>query len=115
MELNERRVGGVTIVDVGGRLTLTDGAGRLKDKITSLVFQGDKQIVLNLAKLSYLDSAGLGEMVACHTTALRGGASVRLAHIGGKIQDLLVMTKLLTVFDSHNTEAEAVASFTPAK
>jgi len=115
VELSERRVGGVTVVDVAGNLTLTDGAGRLKDKITSLVFQGDKQIVLNLGKLSYMDSAGLGEMVACHTTALRGGASVRLANIGRKIQDLLVMTKLLTVFDSHENEADAVASFNQPK
>lgn len=111
MELASHDVGGVTVLDLSGRLTLTDGAGRLKDKVSSLVFEGRKHIVLNLRNLSYMDSAGLGEMVACYTSAARNGGMVRLAHTTGKIKDLLTITKLLTVFDNYESESEAVASF----
>lgn len=110
MTLTERQVGGVTVVDCEGRLTVED-AGRLKDKVTSLLFQGQKQIVLNLAGLSYMDSTGLGEMVACHSTAQRMGGGVKLANIDKRIQDLLVLTRLLTVFDVHETERDAIAAF----
>src|SRR5687768_7319107 len=114
MEISERKVGGITIVDISGKLVASDNLGRLKDKITSLVFQGEKQIVLNLADVSYVDSSGLGEMVACHGSAMRAGAQVKLANTGKKIKDLLVMTRLYTVFDAHDTEAEAVNSFSGA-
>jgi len=111
MELSRRDVGDVTVLDLSGRLTLNDGSGRLKDKVSSLVFEGNKHIVLNLAQLSYMDSAGLGDMVACYTTATKGGGKVKLANTTGKIKDLLAITKLLTVFDAFDSEAEAVASF----
>ena len=114
MQISERKVGPVTIVDLSGRMTTADNPGRLKEKVTSLVFQGDKQIVLNLNDLTYCDSSGLGELVACHGTAVRGGGSVKLANIGKRMQDLLVMTKLLTVFDSFDSEDAAVASFASA-
>ena len=112
MEMSRRDLGNVTVLDLSGRLTSTDGAGRLKEKVTSLIFEGHKNIVLNLANLSYVDSAGLGEMVACHSTAAKSGASVKLANTTGKMKDLLSITKLLTVFDSHETEAQAISSFT---
>jgi anti-sigma B factor antagonist len=111
MQISDRKVGGVTVVDLAGKLTAADNPGRLKEKVTSLVAQGEKQIVLNLAELSYCDSSGLGEMVACHGTAVRGGGSVRLANTGKRLQDLLVMTKLLTVFDAYDSEQAAVKSF----
>jgi anti-sigma B factor antagonist len=111
MQISERKVGSVTVVDLAGRMTTADNPGRLKEKVTSLVFQGEKQIVLNLGNLSYCDSSGLGELVACHGTAVRGGGSVKLANIGKRMQDLLVMTKLLTVFDSYDSEEAAVSSF----
>ena len=111
MTVSERKVGGVTVVDVSGRMVSTDNPGRLKDKITSLVFQGDKQIVLNLGGVTYVDSAGLGEIVACHSSALKGGAEVKIANAANKIKDLLVMTRLVTIFDSHETEDGAVKSF----
>lgn len=111
MDISERKVGGVTIVDISGRMVASDDLGRLKDKITSLVFQGEKQIVLNLAAVSYVDSSGLGEMVACHGSAKRAGGEVKLANTGKKIKDLLVMTRLYTVFDAHDTESEAINSF----
>ncbi len=111
MTVSERKVSGVTVVDVAGKMVATDNPGRLKDKITSLVFQGEKQIVLNLGNVNYVDSSGLGEIVACHGSALKGGAEIKLANTGHKIKDLLVMTRLLTVFDAHDTEEGAVNSF----
>ncbi len=111
MELSRRDLGNVTVLDLSGKLTLNDGAGRLKEKVTSLIFEGHKNIVLNLQNLSYMDSAGLGEMVACHSTAAKNGAQVKLAHTTGKMKDLLSITKLVTVFDTHDTEAQAVSSF----
>jgi anti-sigma B factor antagonist len=111
MELARRDVGNVTVLDLSGRLTSNDGAGRLKDKVTSLIFEGHKNIVLNLANLTYMDSAGLGEMVACHSTAAKNGARVKLANTTGKLRDLLSITKLVTVFDSHDSENEAIESF----
>jgi anti-sigma B factor antagonist len=92
-------------------LAATDNPGRLKDKITSLVFQGEKQIVLNLANVPYVDSSGLGEIVACHGSARKSGAEIKLANAGNKIRDLLVMTRLLTVFDAYDTEQQALESF----
>ena len=111
MKIAERKVNGVTVVDVSGRLIATEAQGRLKDKVSSLIFQGEKNIVLNLGELSYVDSSGLGEMVACHGAALKAGGAVKLANTGKKIQDLLVLTRLLTVFETHDSEAAAVASF----
>ena len=111
MDITERKVAGITVVDVSGKLVASDNPGRLKDKISSLIFQGEKRIVLNLANVSYVDSYGLGEMVACHGSAVRNGGEVKLASMGKKINDLLVMTKLLTVFDAHDTEEAAIKSF----
>ena len=111
MRISERRVGNVAVVDLAGKLTLTDGPGRVKDTITSLVLQGRKNIVLNLAEITYVDSSGLGELVACHLTAERGGSTIKLANAGYRMQDLLVLTKLLTVFESHRSEAAAIQSF----
>ena len=111
MTVTERRNGPVVIVDVSGKMVAADTLGRLKDKVTSLIFQGEKQIVINLGNVSYVDSSGLGEIVACHGSAIRAGAEIKLANAGGKIRDLLVMTRLLTIFDTHDSEDAAVASF----
>lgn len=111
MTVSERKVGNVTVIDVSGKMVSSDASGRLKDKVTSLIFQGEKQIVINLADVGYMDSSGLGEMIACHGSAIRAGATVKLANAGNKIKDLLVMTRLVTVFDSHDTEGEAIQSF----
>lgn len=113
MTVTERKVGDVMIVDVSGRMVATDSPGRLKDKITSLLFQGEKQIVINLAEVGYVDSSGLGEMVACYGSATREGAKLKLANAGNKIKDLLVMTRLVTIFDAHDSEEAAVKSFAP--
>jgi anti-sigma B factor antagonist len=111
MNMVQRDIGKVTVLDLAGKLTVTDGAGQLKDKVTGLVQEGRKHIVLNLSRLTYLDSGGLGEMVACYTTATKAGGMVKIAHATAKINDLLTITKLVTVFDAHETEAGAVDSF----
>lgn len=111
MTVSERKASGVSIIDVTGRMVTTDNPGRLKDKVTSLIFQGEKRIVLNLANVTYVDSSGLGEIVACHSSATKAGSEIKLASVGNKIKDLLVMTRLLTIFDSHDTEDGAVRAF----
>ncbi len=112
MNVTERKVGDVMIVDITGRMVATDNAGRLKDKITSLLFQGEKKIIINLAEVAYVDSSGLGEMVACYGSATREGAKMKLANAGNRIQDLLITTRLVTIFDSHDSEESAIKSFT---
>ena len=111
MQISERKVGAVTVIDMSGKFAAGEGAGRLQDKVTSLIFQGEKQIVLNVGMLSYVDSAALGEIVASHGVALRGGGKIKLANVGKRLQDVIVMTKLLAVFESHDSEEAAVASF----
>ena len=111
MTLTERKVGDVTVIDVSGKLIATDNPGRLKDKVASLIFQGEKKLVLNLGNVAYVDSSGLGEIVACHGSAIKAGAVVKIANAANRIKDLLVMTRLLTVFDAHDTEDAAIKSF----
>lgn len=111
MQLTERRIGAVTILDLAGDLTVNDDLGQLKEKVASLILKGHKNIVFNLGELSYADSSGLGELLACHATAWRGGATVKLANAGRRLQDLLVLTKLLTIFESYDSEAAALESF----
>ena len=114
MQLSERRVGTVVVLDLVGKATLTDNPGRLKEKISSLVAQGESNIVLNLAHVNYIDSSGLGELVASHTTAWRGGVTVKLANTRRRVWELLVLTKLVTIFDCYESEAEALESFAVA-
>jgi anti-sigma B factor antagonist len=111
MHIDERKVGAVTVLDLKGKLTLGDGDSQLKNKIQGLVSQGQKQILLNLAGVPYVDSSGLGEMIGAYTTVTRSGGALRLVNLTNRIQDLMAITKLLTVFDTYNTESEAVASF----
>jgi anti-sigma B factor antagonist len=112
MTITERQVGPISVLALSGKLT-SDDSGQLKGKVVSLMDAGRTQIVLNLSAVTYIDSSGLGEMVSCHTTAKQKGA-VKLAQMGKRIQDLLVMTKLMMVFDVYDTEKEALDSFGPA-
>src|SRR5262245_22924223 len=104
MDIAERANGDVVVLDLKGRITLGDGDQVLKEKINSLVSQGRKKIVLNLADVTYIDSSGLGGIVGSYTTASRQGASVKLANLTKKVHDLLAITKLLTVFDTFDSE-----------
>jgi anti-sigma B factor antagonist len=111
MHIKERRVGAVTILDLSGKLALGDGDGLLKDKIHSLMNQDQKHVALNLGDLSYVDSAGLGELVAAQNTVARSGGVIKVFNLTKRVSDLLTITKVLTVFDVHNTEGEALQSF----
>jgi len=111
MTVTERANGSVTILDVAGTITLGEGADALRDKVRSLLQQGRKQLVVNLAGVSYMDSAGLGELVRSHATATQQSATLKLTNVTKRLQDLLVITKLYTVFDSYDDESSAVASF----
>ena len=111
MKLEERQVGDAVILDAIGRMTLGDGDQLFKDKIRSLVQQGHTHIVLNLARVSYLDSAGLGAIVASYTTLTRAGGRLGLLNLTKRIENLFTITKLLTVFDIYISEAEALRSF----
>jgi anti-sigma B factor antagonist len=111
MQIDERMVGDVVMLDLKGKITLGEGDELLKDKVNSLVNQGHKKIVLNLADVPYIDSAGLGEVVRTYTTVSRQGGSLKLLNLTKRITDLLSITKLLTVFETFDSENEAVRSF----
>src|SRR5512140_126616 len=111
MHIHERAVGDVTIIDVNGRMPLGEGDELLRDKVNSLLQQGQKKMVLNLAEVPYIDSAGLGEVVRTYTTVSRQGGALKLLNLTKRIQDLLAITKLLTIFETFDTEADAIKSF----
>ncbi len=112
MQIEERVVGGVTILDLSGKMTLGEGDELLREKIASLVNAGQKQLLLNLEGVPYIDSAGLGEVVRTYTTVSRQGGKLKLLNLTKRIEDLLAITKLLTVFEVYENEAEAIQSFT---
>lgn len=111
MQIDERVVGGVTILDLSGKMTLGEGDEMLREKISSLVSQGQKQLLLNLGGVPYIDSAGLGEIVRTYTTVSRQGGKMKLLNLTKRIEDLLSITKLLTVFEVYEDEAEAIQSY----
>ncbi len=111
MQIDERVVGGVTILDLSGKMTLGEGDELLREKIASLVNAGQKQLLLNLDGVPYIDSAGLGEIVRTYTTVSRQGGKLKLLNLTKRIEDLLSITKLLTVFEVYESEAEAIQSF----
>ncbi len=112
MQIEERVVNnGVTVLDLKGKMTLGEGDELLKDKINSLLQQNRKNIVLNLEAVPYIDSAGLGEIVRTYTTVSRQGGKLKLVNLTKRITDLLSITKLLTVFETFDSEQEAIRSF----
>ena len=111
MDIAERTVSDVTVLDLKGKMTLGEGDELLKDKINSLLASGKKKLVLNLEGVPYIDSAGLGEIVRTYTTVSRQGGSLKLLNLTKRIEDLLAITKLLTVFETYDTEQDAVKSF----
>ena len=106
-----RKVGDVSIVDLNGKITLGENTGILRDELRSLLAQGNKNIVLNMADVGYVDSAGLGELVGAYTTATNQGGSLKLLHLQGKMKDLMQITKLHTIFPAFDNEQAAVSSF----
>ena len=111
MVIEERVIGDVTILDLKGKMTLGEGDELLKDKINSLIHQGQKKLLLNLEGVPYIDSAGLGEIVRTYTTVSRQGGNLKLVNLTKRITDLLSITKLLTVFETFETEPDALKSY----
>ena len=111
MKIDERAVDGVTILDLQGKMLIGEGDELLREKINQLVENGTEKIVLNLAEVPYVDSAGLGEIVRCYTTVSRKNGKLKLLHLTKRIHDLLSITKLLTVFETYDSEEDAVKSF----
>ena len=111
MDMIERQSGGVTVVELGGKLTLGDATTRLHDKINSLLHQGHRKLVLDLGALEYIDSAGLGELVRTHSALRKQDGTVHIANLPDRVEDLLSLTKLITVFEVFDTVDAATASF----
>ena len=111
LSINQRQAGDVAILDLNGEVRIGDSATALRGAIRELVAAGNKKILLNLAGVRYIDSSGIGELIANYTTVGRTGGQLKLLSLTDKVQDLLVITKLLTVFDVYEAEAEALSSF----
>ena len=111
MKIVERLVGDVVILDITGKILIGEGDDQLREAVNKLADSGKTKILLNLAEVPYVDSAGLGEVVRCYTTVSRKGGKLKLLHLTKKIQDLLAITKLLTVFETYENEEEATKSF----
>ena len=111
VRISQRIVGGVAVIDVQGRITAGEGVETLRDKVNSLLHQGHRNLILNLSSVDYLDSAGLGEIVSAYATVRRQAGSLKLVGLTSRIRDLLSITKLLTVFDTFDSEQDAVRSF----
>lgn len=109
-----RQVGDVAIVDLAGRITLGEGSGLVRSTIKDLVTAGRKNILVNLKDVSYIDSAGLGELVGSYATVTNLGGAIKLLHAQGKVKDMLTVTKLYTVFVAFDDENEAVRSYSGA-
>ncbi len=111
LKMNTRELGGVTVVDLEGRIVLGEESNAMREQVKSLLAANKKKIVLNMANVTYIDSAGLGTLVASFHSARSQGATLKLANLGDKFREVLQVTKLLTVFEVFNNEATAVASF----
>jgi anti-sigma B factor antagonist len=111
LSISERQAGDVAILDLTGEIRMGEGSTALRNSIRGLVADGNKKLLLNLGGVTYIDSSGIGELIANYTTASKGGGQLKLLNLTDKVQDLLVITKLLTVFDVYDTETEALGSF----
>jgi anti-sigma B factor antagonist len=111
MAISERAVGAITVLEVEGKLVLGASADGLRDKVLSCLQQGQQQFVVDLAKVPYVDSSGLGELVQAYASVTKRGGALKLVHLTTKLRDLLVITKLATIFDCFDSEEAALASF----
>lgn len=111
VKLTTRQVGDVTVIDAVGRITLGEGSSALREKIKEIAGGGQKKVLLNLGEVSYIDSSGIGELVSGFTTITNHGGALKLLNLTKRVKDLLQITKLYTVFEVHDDEANAVRSF----
>lgn len=109
--ISERQAGDVTILDLDGKVTIGEGSVALRTAIRRLLGDGKKKILLNLGGVGYVDSSGIGELVSSFTAVNKEGGSLKLLNLTQKIQDLLAITKLLTVFDVYDSESDALSSY----
>ena len=111
LSIASREVNGVTVLDLSGRITLGEGSVQLRDAVRDLIGKGQKNILVNLGGVNYIDSSGLGELVTAYTSARNQDARLKLLNLTKKVHDLLQLTKLYTVFDIYDDEASAIGSF----
>ena len=111
MEVKKRDKGNVTILDLKGKITIGAGEIALRNAVQDVINAGVKNVILNMKDVTTIDSAGVGELVSAYTTSTNRGAALKLANLPAKVQDILVITQLITVFDVFDSEDEAVASF----
>jgi len=111
MRASTRQVGAIAIVDISGRIELGEGSSVIRNTVKDLVAKGQKKILLNLGEVNYIDSAGVGELVSAFTSVRNQGGELKLLSLTKKVHDLLQITKLYTVFDIHDDEPSAMASF----
>jgi anti-sigma B factor antagonist len=111
LNIQERRIGDVTVLDMDGNIRIGGSNVALKKAISSLVAESRNQIVLNLARVAYIDSSGLGELISGHVTLNNKGGQIKLLHLTQRLQELMTITKLLTIFEVYDNESEAVDSF----
>jgi len=111
LSIKDREVGDVTILDLSGKITIGEGSVQLREAVRRLLDDGKKKILLNLGEVAYVDSSGIGELVSSYTTTNNNGGHLKLLNLTKKIQDLLMITKLLTVFETFDSEASALESF----
>jgi anti-sigma B factor antagonist len=114
LKLTKRTVDGILVITANGRIVFGDESSLLREEVKKAIQDGAKRIVLNLGEVNYSDSGGLGTLVALHTTAHTAGATIKLANLTKRVGDLLQVTKLLTVFEVHNSEFEALEAFRKA-
>ena len=111
LTLNTREVNGVTIIDLSGRLTMGEPCAAIREEVRDEISHEAKKLLLNLADVSYIDSAGLGELTAAYTSVKNRGGELKLLNLTKRVRDLMQITKLYTVFDVHDDEKSAIASF----
>jgi len=111
MDIRERAVDGVTVLYLSGKIVLGEGEVQIRDRIKDLLADGQRRILLNLADVSYIDSAGLGTLISSYATVKRENGQLKLVNLTTRVQDLLAITKLITVFETFDSESEALASF----
>jgi len=111
MKIEKRKIGNVTVFDLKGKILFGDGIDELRQSINTAIKDKEKQLVLNFAEVPYLDSTGLGEVVRSYTTLKKEGGTVKIANLTNKVKDLMMVTKLITVFETFESENEAVKSF----
>jgi anti-sigma B factor antagonist len=111
LKITDHEVDGVTVMALDGRIVLGEESSTLREKVKNLVAEGKKKIVLNMNGVTYIDSSGLGALVAAYSSSKSGGASMRLSNLGSNLNQLLQITKLLTIFEVSDSEADAVHSF----